>query len=94
MAAYLIGHITIRDQEKWEIYTAGVKKSLQPVQAEVVFRGKPQSVLAGRHDYDQTVVIRFSDHAELQRWFNSEAYQLLVPIRDSAADVVIITYDP
>lgn len=93
MPAYLVGHITVRDQKKWEIYVAGVKRSLEPFHAKVVFRGTRQAVLAGRHEYDQTVVISFTDQAELQRWFRSEAYQALVPIRDSAADVVLISCD-
>ena len=93
MPAYLIGHITVRDQKKWDIYTAGVKRSLEPFHSELVFRGNRHAVLAGRHDYDQTVVIRFDDQEELHRWYDSEAYQSLIPIRDSAADVVIISYD-
>lgn len=94
MPAYLVGHITIKDQEKWEIYTAGVKRSLEPFHAELIFRGNLRAVLAGKHEYDQTVVISFDDQSQLQSWFHSEAYQSLVPIRDSAADVVIISCDP
>ena len=93
MPAYLVGHITVRDQEKWKIYTDGVKRSLEPFHAEVVFRGNRHAVLSGRHEYDQAVVISFEDQAQLEKWYFSEAYQSLIPIRESAADVVIISYD-
>ena len=93
MAAYLIGHITVKNPVQWKKYVDGVGDSLGPFRAEVVFRGRRASVLAGEHPHDQTVVIRFPDQATLQEWFHSEAYQSLIPIRDRAADVVIITYD-
>jgi uncharacterized protein (DUF1330 family) len=93
MPAYLIGHITIKNSDKWKTYVEGVQKSLIPFEAEVVFRGKLATVLAGDHPYQQTVVIKFSDQPTLQQWYHSEAYQALIPIRDEAADVVIISFD-
>jgi len=93
MAAYLIGHITVKDPDLWQEYTAGVKKSLGPFEADVVFRGQRAAVLAGEHSYEQCVVIKFSDQDSLQKWYNSDTYQALIPTRDKAADVVIISYD-
>ena len=93
MAAYLIGHITVKDPDLWQEYTAGVQKSLGPFEADVVFRGQRAAVLAGEHSYEQCVVIKFSDQDSLQKWYNSDTYQALIPTRDKAADVVIISYD-
>jgi uncharacterized protein (DUF1330 family) len=93
MSAYLIGHITVKNSDKWKTYVAGVQKSLIPFEAEIVFRGKRATVLAGEHPHQRTVVIKFSDQPTLQQWYHSDAYQALIPIRDEAADVVIISYD-
>jgi uncharacterized protein (DUF1330 family) len=93
MAAYLVGHITIKDTSQWEIYMEGVRKSLLPYSAEVIFRGTLHKVLTGEHSRQNTVVIKFSDQATLQDWYNSKGYQELIPIRDRAADVTIISYD-
>ena len=93
MAAYLIGHITVKDPDLWQEYTAGVKKSLGPFEADVVFRGQRAAVLAGEHSYEQCVVIKFSDQDSLQKWYYSDTYQALIPTRGKAADVVIISYD-
>ena len=93
MAAYLIGHITVKDPDLWQEYTAGVQKSLGPFEADVVFRGQRAAVLAGEHSYEQCVVIKFSDQDSLQKWYNSDTYQALIPTRDKAANVVIISYD-
>ena len=35
MAAYLVGHITVRDPDLWQVYTTGVKESLIPFDADV-----------------------------------------------------------
>ncbi len=93
MAAYLVGHISVKDSDLWQVYIAGVQKSLAPFEAEVVFRGQRAAILAGEHPHNQCVVIKFADQPSLQQWFNSDAYQNLIPTRDKAADVAIISYD-
>jgi uncharacterized protein (DUF1330 family) len=93
MPAYLIGHISVKDPDKWKTYVDGVQKSLMPFAAEIVFRGKRAAVLTGDHSYQHTVVIKFSDQQTLQQWYHSDIYQALIPVRDEAADVVIISFD-
>jgi uncharacterized protein (DUF1330 family) len=93
MSAYLIGHIKIKDTAQWAVYVEGVRKSLVPFAAQVVFRGKRAAVLTGEHAYEDTVVIKFPDQPTLQNWYHSESYQQLISTRDRAADVVIISFD-
>ena len=93
MAAYLIGHIRIKDPVKWEKYVEGVQASLVPFEAKILFRGKRFTVFTGEHPYHNTVVIKFSDSSAMQEWYRSETYQKLIPLRDEAADVVIIGFD-
>lgn len=93
MSAYLVGHISIKDGELWQTYVEGVQESLAAFECSIVFRGKLLSVLAGKHEHDNVVVIEFSDSSELNNWFHSETYQALIPVRDKAADVVITTYE-
>ena len=91
--AYAIGHITVRDPEKWEQYRAAVPATLAPWGAELVFRGRRTAVLAGVHPHTDTVVLRFPDTAALDAWFRSPAYQALIPLRQQAADVDLIAYE-
>jgi len=93
VAAYLIGHIRVLDRDAWRDYVTGVAESLYPYHAEIVFRGTRHAVLAGDHDEELAVVIRFRNQTELQDWFHSAPYQALIPLRDRAADVTIISYD-
>ena len=94
MAAYLVGHISVKDEELWRQYVAGVEDSLSDFESKVLFRGKLVSILAGSHEHTRAVVIEFSDHITLDNWFQSVKYQSLIPLRDKAADVVITTYEP
>jgi uncharacterized protein (DUF1330 family) len=92
MAAYLVGQIKVKDQNLWNEYVAGVKESLAPFAAEIVFRGTLLEVLAGEQDKDLVVVIKFAEQVVLNEWFTSDKYQSLIPLRDEAADVVISAY--
>jgi uncharacterized protein (DUF1330 family) len=89
--AYVIGHITVKDKEKWNEYRSQVPATLEPWGAELVFRGKRAAVLAGEHPHTDTVVIRFPDLNSIESWYSSPAYQALVPLRESAADLVLLS---
>ena len=91
--AYVIGHITVKDRGKWSEYRAKVPATLEPWGAELVFRGKLISVLSGNHGYTDTVVIRFPDLRALNEWHSSPQYQSLIPIRQEAAEVVLLAYE-
>ncbi len=91
--AYVIGHITVKDAAKWEAYRGAVPATLAPWGAELVLRGWNARVLAGEHAHTDVVVIRFPDRAAADGWHASPAYQALIPLRRSAADVVLVTYD-
>lgn len=91
--AYVVGHITVKDAGKWDEYRNSVPATLVPWGAELVMRGKRAAVLAGEHEHTDIVVIRFPDQQALNGWFSSAAYQALIPLRQQAADVVLIAYD-
>lgn len=93
MAAYLVGHLTVKDPGLWKVYVEGVRETLAEFGGEVVFRGRAASVLAGRHEHASAVVIRFPGLEALRRWFESPRYQSLVPVRDRAAEVVLVAYE-
>ena len=91
--AYVIGHITVKDSGRWADYRNRVPATLAPFGAELVFRGARTDVLAGAHPHPDTVVIRFADRATALAWFRSDAYQALVPLRESAADVDLAVFE-
>lgn len=92
MSACVIGHITVKDAEKWAQYRAQVPATLAPWGAELLFRGQLADTLAGAHHHSDTVVIRFPDRAAVDGWHQSVAYQALIPLRREAADLDLLTF--
>jgi uncharacterized protein (DUF1330 family) len=91
--AYVVGHITVKNAEKWAEYRNQVPATLKPWGAEIVLRGKNVAILAGEHSYSDIVVIRFPDKEAVNRWHSSAAYQSLIPLREQAADMVLLSYE-
>ena len=91
--AYVVGHITVKNAEKWDEYRTRVPATLEPCGAELVFRGKKVASLAGEHSHSGIVVIRFPDKEAVNRWHSSAAYQALIPIREQAAEMVLLSYE-
>lgn len=91
MVAYVIGHITVKDPEKWAEYRSKVPDTLAPWGAELVLRGTRVAVLSGKHNHSDTVVIRFPSTDSIARWYASPAYQALIPLRAQAADMDLVS---
>ncbi|MCU7797668.1 MAG: DUF1330 domain-containing protein [Candidatus Thiodiazotropha sp. (ex Myrtea spinifera)] len=91
--AYIIGHITVKNTEKWLEYRNKVPGTLSPWGGELVFRGKLTSVLSGSHNHNDTVVIRFPNLDSVNNWHDSTQYQSLVPLRQEAAEMDLLVYE-
>ena len=92
MSACVIGHITVKDEQKWAQYRAQVPATLAPWGAELLFRGQRADILAGNHAHLDTVVIRFPDADTVDAWYNSPEYQALIPLRQQAADLDLVVF--
>ena len=93
MAAFVIGHMTVKDPEKWMEYRSKVSSTLVPWGGEIIFRGRRVAVLSGKHPYVDAVVLRFPDAKAAEGWYGSPAYQALIPLRQQAADMILISYE-
>ncbi|MDP2562598.1 DUF1330 domain-containing protein [Psychrobium sp. 1_MG-2023] len=91
-AAYVVGNITVIDEEKWSEYRNKVPSTLVPWGGELVFRGNTLDVLSGDHQHTDNVIIRFPNSESLSNWFNSADYQALIPIRKQAAIMNLVSY--
>lgn len=89
---FVIGHITVKDPAKWALYRSQVAATLAPWQAELVFRGERLAVLGGEHRHTDTVVIRFPSAEAITDWYESPAYQALLPLRQDAADLDLVSF--
>lgn len=90
--AYVVGQITVKDEARWAEYRSKVPDTLAPWGAELVFRGQLGRELHGACPHSDIVVIRFPDQAAVNGWYDSPAYQALLPLRSQAADLVLLSY--
>jgi uncharacterized protein (DUF1330 family) len=90
--AYVVGQMTVKNQEKWAEYRSQVLATLLPFGGELVFRGEQVKAFSGVCPHPDIVVIRFPTFQAAEGWHGSAAYQKLSPLRQQAADVVLVTY--
>jgi uncharacterized protein (DUF1330 family) len=93
VGAYVVGHVTVKDETKWAEYRRQVLATLAPWGAELVFRGKQVAALSGDNPHSDIVVIRFPNSGAVNGWYSSPAYQALIPLREEAAEVVLVSYE-
>lgn len=91
-SGYVVGQITVKDPELWAEYRRQVPSTLAPWGAELVFRGTQAGALSGGSPHADIVVIRFPDLAAVAEWHGSPAYQALIPLRERAAEMVLLSY--
>lgn len=95
MAAYVIAHATIKDPEKLKEYGAVAGPSIKAAGGELISAAHVTDVLAGSHDHQRAVIIRFADAQAARDWYASDTYQSALPIRAQAMDAVfILAEDP
>ena len=95
MSAYVIANATIKDPEKLKEYGAIAGPSIKAAGGELVAAAHVTDVLAGSHDHQRAVIIRFADAQAARDWYVSDAYQSAIPIREQAMDAVfLIAEDP
>ena len=96
MAAFLTGHIRIRDVEKWHQYLAAVDATIIEYGGQILLRGLQDEMISNESAFDEhferLVVLRFEDMSALKRWYDSVDYKNLRELRAAAADVTVITY--
>lgn len=90
--AFMVTHVRVKDEEKWEEYRSQVPATLSEWGGEVVFRGTRLEVLTGEHGYTHTLITRFPNAAAIKSWYEAPPYQALIPLRDEAVEMVLISY--
>ena len=91
--AYMLAKLTITDQETYGNYRAGFGDVFQEYGGEILAASAEPTVLEGEWEATITVLIRFDSRNEALEWYNSDGYQELVRIRQSASTGEFILMD-
>lgn len=92
MSAFFIATVTVKDAEKFQEYAVKSKVTFDLFEAEIIARGKYQGSLTGKADHQTAAIVKFKDMDSLEKWYESDEYQALIPLRNQAADMTISKY--
>ena len=77
MTHYLVGHIAIRDRERYAQYEAGFMPILQQYGGQVLAVNDAAEVLEGDPDGRRLVILAFADRDAALTWARSPEYQAI-----------------
>ncbi|NRG17939.1 DUF1330 domain-containing protein [Rhizobiales bacterium] len=93
MSAFFVSTVSVKDTEKFQEYSRKAGETFAPFGGQLVIRGAAADTIAGKCAAHQAVgIVKFPNQETLMDWFQSPAYQELIPLREEAADLTITTY--
>jgi uncharacterized protein (DUF1330 family) len=81
MPVYVVAELTIADRAEYARYEAGFMPIWQQYRGELLAVDEQPTVLEGEWRHTRTVLLRFPDAAEAERWYRSPEYQALAQHR-------------
>lgn len=93
MSAFVIAQVTVKDAEKFQQYAEQSGATFAPFGGEISTKGKFAGTLTGDQNHDAVAIIKFPTMEKLEGWYNSPAYQNIIPLRDEAADISFTKYE-
>ena len=82
---YLIAQIDVHDMEAYREYGVQVPATLDGTEGRFLVRGGRIEPLEGEAPPQRTVVLEFPSIDDARNWYESDAYQALIPLRHAAA---------
>lgn len=92
MPALMISEITVKSPTKLAEYMAATQTLAAKFGAEMVANAAYANPLTSTGRHDRVVIARFPDLDTLNRWFTSDDYARLVPLREAASDMRMTAY--
>lgn len=93
MKAYVIVQENIHDDEMFTAYRSQVLPTIQAAGGTFVVRGGAFSIVEGEWPYQRLVIIEFPSRAAAEAWYNSPAYQKIIPMRTKASTGNLVIVD-
>ena len=90
MSAYFVAHIRVHDEALYRKYLDGVDKLSPRYEREYLAVDTAPQTLEGETVGGRVVIIRFPNEEALRRWYHSDEYQAILPLRLGAADCAAV----
>lgn len=85
MPAYLIAFAKVKNAGRLPEYSTAAGPTVVAAGGTIVTRGKVRT-LTGSFAADACLVVKFADAAAVEAWYQSPAYQALIPLRDEVME--------
>ena len=93
MATLMSATVQVKDPEKLKVYVSQVGATMAPHGGKMLARGKVTKQLSGEVKHQIEALFEFPNADAIDAWYESEAYQALIPNRDEAAYVTAVVLD-
>ncbi len=90
MATYVIAQATTKNPEKLAAYGQAAGPTITAYGGEFFMRAPVLEVLCGDASFERFLMIKFRDAETARAWYNSDAYQALIPTRNEGADISLL----
>jgi uncharacterized protein (DUF1330 family) len=86
--AFLIAHVQVTDPEGWKQYITALPGTLAPYHVKTLARAPATALDASTPPAGSTVILAFNSMDDLKAWWNSPAYQAIIPLREKSAKTI------
>ena len=86
MSAYVVVDLVVKDPEPYAEYRRLAPPTMVPFGGRYLARGGEAEVIEGPWTPRRMVILEFPDADAARAWYASEAYQKIVPIRQTTTD--------
>jgi uncharacterized protein (DUF1330 family) len=93
MKALCIVYVNVDDWEMFDRYRSQVVPTLEPFGAKFLVRGGAFTTLEGEMPFERIVVLEFPSRDAAEAWYQSDAYQAVLPIRLAATRCQVVIVD-
>jgi len=90
MATLMSATVQVKDPEKLQVYVSQVGATIASHGGKMVARGKVAKQISGEVKHQIEAMFEFPSAEAIDTWYESDAYQALIPNRDEAAYVTIV----
>ncbi|MEZ5932884.1 MAG: DUF1330 domain-containing protein [Alphaproteobacteria bacterium] len=93
MASYILAQLDVHDPETFQHYRDKVAPLVEAFGGRYIVRGGEVTTLEGELAAPRLVIIEFADRAAARRWYDSEEYQEILPLRLKSAEGSAVIVD-
>jgi uncharacterized protein (DUF1330 family) len=83
--AYLIAEVQVTDPDGWKQYLSALPATLAPYHEKTLTRAPAVALDASTPPSGAIAILAFNSMADLKAWWNSPAYQAIIPLREKSA---------